>query len=119
MSASNIDIVAGIHTLGLPGGPTPGYQRRSIAADGLIVHEGYNCVPVVDNSEYKCDLADDNNITLFNNDIALLRLTSPVIPNNSGASSVGFIQPASSDQSNIIGSNATVTGWGKEVSIHL
>lgn len=107
VSPSEIDIVAGIHTLGFPGGPTSGFQRRNIAVNGVIIHENFNCLPVQDsNGIFGCSTIE------FENDIALLRLNTPVVPHNSGASSVGFVDIASSDLTNITGLDAVVIGWG-------
>jgi hypothetical protein len=50
--------------------------------------------------------------TNYDNDIALIRLDSPVVPRVSGASSVGFVKIAGADLNGISNINAIVSGWG-------
>jgi secreted trypsin-like serine protease len=86
--ASSINIVAGIYDLN---NPPAGYQRRSVAQ--IIRHESYN-----------------PKTTDF--DIALLKLTSPVMLGRSGAAKTGLISLAPSTIGDLAGLYSWVTGWG-------
>src|SRR5688572_7139190 len=88
-SISAVDVVAGIYDLS---SPAAGYQRRDITQ--IIRHSSY------DNST-------------FDNDIALLKLASPVTVGGSGATSTALIRLAPASLGNWAGVNSWVTGWGQ------
>ncbi|MEI7990208.1 MAG: serine protease [Chloroflexota bacterium] len=87
-SASQIDIVAGIHNLATG----VGYQRRTVSQ--LIPHPSYNA-------------------SIHDNDIALVRLSTPFILGGSGAKKVGTIPLVSATIGELAAKSAIVTGWGK------
>lgn len=88
--ASSIDIVAGLYDLH---DPVPGYQRKDV--EQIIRHPSYN----------------DNNLT---NDIALIKLTSPVAIQNSGETSTALINLAPPSIGALVDFEpAWVSGWGK------
>ena len=91
-TASQIDIVAGIYNLK---NPAAGYQRRSVSA--LVVHPGYSSRG-------------------HDNDIALIRLSTPVTLGGSGATKVQTIQLVPSSMGLLTGVYATVSGWGNRNS---
>ncbi len=88
-----VDIVAGIYNLS---SPEAGYQRRDITQ--IIVHPNYNYIA-------------------FNNDIALLRLASPVSLGGGGTTRTAAIPLASTALGDLTGTGAWVTGWGNTESI--
>jgi hypothetical protein len=92
ISPSFVDIVAGVHNLAAP---AVGYQRRNIT--NIIVHPSYN--PVTD--DY---------------DAALLRVASPLTLGGSGATAVAAIPLVSDAIGDLVGVNATITGWGRTES---
>lgn len=87
--ANDIDIVAGLYNLEYP---TAGYQRKQISQ--IIRHPEYN----------------DNTLA---NDIALLRLSSPVILGGSGATATATIALAPTNIGNLLNTTSWVSGWGK------
>lgn len=88
-SPSSINIVAGVKNLV---SPTPGFQRRSVAK--IIRHPSYN------KGSY------------LNNDVALLKLSSPVIIGGSGDTKTATLPIATPTMGSWSGKNALVTGWG-------
>lgn len=88
VAPSSVDIVAGIYNLS---SPAAGYQRRDISQ--IIVHSGYN-------------------YQTYNNDIALLRLATPVTLGGSGETTVATIPLVSASIGDLTGAAAWVTGWG-------
>ncbi len=89
--ASSIDIVAGAYDLNDPS-LYSNYQRRSLAQ--IIRHPNYN----------------DGTL---DNDIALLRLSTPVILVPNGNSATAAIPLASPSSGDFVGATAWVTGWGR------
>ncbi|MBX3037140.1 MAG: trypsin-like serine protease [Anaerolineales bacterium] len=87
--ASSIDIVAGLYNLEFP---ASGFQRKDVAQ--IIRHPNYD------------DLT-------FDHDIALMRLTSPVILGGSGATAAAMIALAPADIGSLANATSWVTGWGK------
>jgi hypothetical protein len=85
---SAVGIVAGLYQLDTP---APGYQARGVTQ--IIVHPAYD------------------NDTLVN-DIALLKLASPVILGGSGETKTGVIPLVSASIGSLAGTNSMVTGWG-------
>jgi hypothetical protein len=85
---SAVGIVAGLYKLDTP---APGYQARGVTQ--IIVHPAYD------------------NDTLVN-DIALLKLASPVILGGSGETKTGVIPLVSASIGSLAGTNSMVTGWG-------
>ncbi len=89
-SIGSIDIVAGIYDLA---SPDAGYQRKDIAQ--IIRHPNYN------------------SITL-DNDIALIRLTSPIILGGSGETATALVGLATATIGDLAGYTPSwVSGWGK------
>ncbi len=88
--ASAIDIVVGIYDL-IPPPADYGYQRRDVIQ--IIRHSAFN----------------DNTL---NNDIALLKLSSPITIGGSGATKTGIIPLVPSNIGSLTGINSWVTGWG-------
>ncbi|MCG2784937.1 MAG: trypsin-like serine protease [Anaerolineae bacterium] len=88
VSPTSIDVVAGIYDLWTP---APGYQRRDVIQ--IIRHPNYT------------------NDTLHN-DIALLKLASPITLGGSGATKAYVLPLVTSSSGNLAGMNAWVTGWG-------
>jgi uncharacterized repeat protein (TIGR01451 family) len=88
LSPSDVDVLAGIHNLGIP---EQGYQQLKVAE--IIVHENY----------------DD---WIIDNDIALLRLASPVTLEAVQGLTVSLVSLVSADVGSLEGITATVTGWG-------
>jgi len=85
---NSLDVVAGIWDLEYP---TSGYQRRDVIQ--IIRHPSYN--------GYTKD-----------NDIALLKLSSPVSLGGSGATKTAVIPLVPSTIGSLTGSSSWVTGWG-------
>jgi secreted trypsin-like serine protease len=88
-SPSSIDIVAGVKNLASPLG---GFQRRDVVK--IVRHPSYN------KGGY------------LNNDVALLKLASPVTIGGSGPTKTATIPIATPTMGNWTGKNALVTGWG-------
>lgn len=91
--ASAVDVVAGIYDLQPV---TPGNQRRDVIQ--IVVHPGYNP-------------------STSDNDIALLKLKTPVTIGGSGASKTGVVPLVPSSVGDLNGINAWVTGWGDTENI--
>jgi secreted trypsin-like serine protease len=88
-SPSNIQILAGIHNLG---SPEAGYQRINV--DQIFVHPSYNA-------------------STSNNDVALLKLSTPaVLGTTPGGEQVATIPLVSASVGTLAGVTATITGWG-------
>ena len=87
-AASAIDVVAGVYNLLTPAN---GFQRRSVTQ--IIRHSAYNG-------------------NTFNNDIALLKLSSPVTIGGSGATKTALIPLVPSGIGALTGEDSWVTGWG-------
>ncbi len=87
---NQLDIVAGVHDLSNPG---PNIQRRTLSQ--IIVHPGWD---------------DDT----FDNDIALLRLSSPIAerPASAGVLPIQYAPLVPANIGDLAGQNVTVTGWG-------
>lgn len=85
---TSIDIVAGIYNLSSPAG---GYQQRDVIQ--IIRHPNYND-------------------STLNNDIAMLKLASPVTIGGSGETSTALVQLAPASLGTLAGTNSWVTGWG-------
>ncbi|MEW6400737.1 MAG: serine protease, partial [Chloroflexota bacterium] len=92
-AASTIDIVAGIYNLS---SPTAGYQQRNVTQ--IIRHPSYND-------------------STLDNDIALLKLASPVTIGGSGATTTALVPLAPSSIGSLAGVNSWATGWGNTESI--
>ncbi len=90
---SSVDIVAGIYNLS---SPAAGYQQRDVIQ--IVRHPGYNP-------------------NIFDNDIAMLKLSSPVTIGGSGESKTALVQAAPASLGTLAGGTATVTGWGKTQSV--
>lgn len=84
------DIVAGIHNLG---SPDPNFQRRTISQ--IIKHPGWNP-------------------STFDNDIALLRLASPIAERNAsgGTLPIKYAKLVPDNIGDLANKNVAVTGWG-------
>lgn len=89
---STIDIVAGIYDLE---SPAPGYQRRNVIQ--IIRHPDYN----------------DGTL---NNDIALIKLDSPVIIGGIGETKTSVLPLVPSSIGDLSGEDSWVTGWGDTLS---
>lgn len=88
---SDLDVVAGLHDLATP---DPQYRRSDVAE--IIIHPGWN--------------TDTND-----NDLALLRLTTPIDARAAGGGGVLPIQYSAIVPDNIgalVGELSTITGWG-------
>lgn len=92
VSASSVDIVAGIHNLSTP---TGGYQQRNVSQ--IIRHPSYD------------------NFSL-DNDIALLKLSSAVSIGGSGATTTALVPLVPAAIGSLAGTNSWVTGWGNTSS---
>ena len=90
ISPSALDVVAGVHDLT----NSSGSQRRDVIQ--IVVHPSYN----------------DNTLV---NDIALLKLASPVTLGGSGASKTAVVPLVSSGVGTLVDELAWVTGWGDTV----
>jgi hypothetical protein len=88
VAPSSVDIVAGIYNLS---SPAAGYQRRDISQ--IIIHPDFNK-------------------TTLNNDVALLRLASPVTLGGSGAAATAAIPLVSASLGDLAGTDSWTTGWG-------
>ena len=88
--ASTIDVVAGIYDL-IPPPSEYGFQRRAVTQ--IIRHPSYNS-------------------NTFNNDIALLKLSSPITIGGSGATKTALIPLVPSNIGDLTGEDSWVTGWG-------
>ncbi len=88
------DIVAGIHNLG---SPDPNFQRRTISQ--IIKHPGWNP-------------------STFDNDIALLKLASPIAERNAsgGTLPIKYAKLVPGNVGDLAGKNVTVTGWGNRAA---
>ena len=85
---SQRDIVAGVHDLD---NPEAGHQRRSVSQ--IIVHEDYD--------PFTAD-----------NDLALLRLSTPVVLGAGSGLTVGLVTLVDANIGSLNGITSTVTGWG-------
>ena len=85
----SLDVVAGIYDLTALS--SSGYQRRDVVK--IIRHSGY--VPGT-----------------FDNDIALLKLASPITIGGSGATKTAIIPLVPASIGSLTGTNSWVTGWG-------
>ncbi len=85
-----LDIVAGIHNLG---SPDPNFQRRTISQ--IIKHPGWNS-------------------STFDNDIALLKLSSPIAERNAsgGTLPIRYAKLVPDNIGDLADKNVAVTGWG-------
>lgn len=90
--ASSIDIVAGINNLS----SGTGYQRRDIAQ--IIRHPSYNP-------------------STKDNDIALLKLTTPISIGGSGMGATAAIPLVSAGIGTLAGTNSLVSGWGNTSTV--
>lgn len=88
-AASTVDIVAGIYNLSTPAG---GYQRQDVTQ--IIRHPSYND-------------------STFDNDLALLKLSSAVTIGGSGETATALVRLVPAGIGNLAGTNSWVTGWGK------
>lgn len=86
--ASAVDVVAGIYDLEPP---TSGRQRRDVIK--IIVHPNYNS-------------------NTHNNDIALLKMKTPITVGGTGASKTGIVPLVPASSGDLAGVNSWVTGWG-------
>ena len=88
------DVVAGIHNLGTP---NPNFQRRTISQ--IIKHPGWNP-------------------STFDNDIALLKLASPIAERNAsgGTLPIKYAKLVPDNVGALAGKNVTVTGWGNRAA---
>lgn len=94
LTINDLDVIVGIHDLGTP---DPNFVR--VALSEIILHPGWNY--------------DTND-----NDIALLKLASPV-PARAGSGQtlpIAFANTAPGNIGNLAGTLATVTGWGNRSS---
>lgn len=87
--AGSIDIVVGLYDLETP---ASGYQRIDVSQ--IIRHPLYNT----------------NNL---DNDIALIRLSTPITLGGSGETATAIVNLPSSSIGSLTGINAWVTGWGR------
>ena len=88
VSPNSLDVVAGIYNLG---SPAAGYQRRDVVS--IVRYPSYN-----------------PNTT--NNDIALLKLKTPINIQNSGETSTALVPLVVSNVGDLAGETAWVSGWG-------
>lgn len=86
---SAVDVVAGIYKLTDP--ISSGWQRKDVIQ--IIIHPSYNS-------------------NTHNNDIALLKLKTPVTIGGTGASKTGLIPLVPASSGDFAGINSWVTGWG-------
>ena len=84
----SLDVVAGIYNLATP---ATGYQRRDVIQ--VIRHPSYVSAT-------------------FDNNLALLKLNSPVILGGSGETKTAIIPLVPADIGSLTGVNSWVTGWG-------
>gem|GEM_PF-789037 len=87
-SPSSIDVVAGILNLE---SPAPGYQQKNVIQ--IIRHPSYNSRTI-------------------NNDVALLKLESPITLVESGETKTAVIPLMSASAGNLAGYTALISGWG-------
>ena len=90
LTINDLDVIVGIHDLG---DPDPNFVR--VALSEIVLHPGWN-------------------YATFDNDIALLKLASPV-PARAGAGNtlpIAFANTAPGSIGSLTGVPATVTGWG-------
>jgi secreted trypsin-like serine protease len=92
ISPSALDVVAGVHDLA----NSSGSQRRDVVQ--IVVHPSYNDTTLV-------------------NDIALLKLATPVTLGGSGASRTAVVPLVSSGVGTLVDVSSWVTGWGDTESI--
>jgi secreted trypsin-like serine protease len=93
-AAANLEIIAGIHELKIP---EPGIQRRAVAQ--ITIHPGWDT-------------------DTFDNDMALLRLASPVPYRAGGGGQLPIegVALVAASVGPLTGQNATVTGWGNTLA---
>lgn len=89
--AANVDVVAGINNLSTG----VGFQRRDV-------------VQIIRHASYSPDTYD--------NDIALLKLASPITLGGSGAGATAVIPLVSASVGSMAGSNSLISGWGNTSS---
>lgn len=94
VAPNSLDVVAGVHNLS---NPNPNFQRRTIAQ--IVVHPGWTK-------------------GTFNNDIALLRLSTPIAERNAsgGTLPIKYAKLVPANVGDLAGKNVTVTGWGNRAA---